>query len=1069
MRYVFLGWLVSGVILGASAPGRAGDRDTGDRRMIDLSETWHIVADPNDKGLDDGWYKSEQLPEGRPVAVPGEWEAVLGLNYDGVAWYWRNVAVPEFTAGQSVLLRFRAAATGTRIWIDGVEAGRHIGPWTPFTLDVTGLVTAGRTARIVVRLDEMVGHNTQGFLPIVTPHFAGLWQGVEWIIVGHAWLDDTHIAVDASDVDVAGQIGVLRVFVPLRGRTRPGDSIRFALADTTGRELGAGTGRVESATATWQWTGKVHLWGLDQPRRYRLCVELLDAQGRVLDCTQTSVGFRKVTTDGPRILLNGKDLIVRGVLTWGSTPPGLTPMPAPERFREQLRYFRSCGFNLIKFCLWLPPRELLDIVDEEGMLAWVEYPTWHPKIDQAHRDKLIAEYTEMSHHDGNHPCVILRSITCETGPSADIDVIRELYDLLKRRCPGTLVLDDSSWIGWNRVHDFWDDHSYGNNRTWRGTLASLQDHIDKHGVKPLLLGEAIAADTWVDVADLTGAGGPEAWWFPRWLEAQKEFEEGLRQRFGRFGYDPVADLRTGSLKYAMDMRRWQLETYRHQMPHSGYVVSVIRDVTLCAMGLLDSLGRPKWPASDWRFHGALMTPLNTAGDRRAFASGSTLTFKPCLRVTPEANVAGPVAICWSLGEQRVTVRHDSEREPAPVRLKLPSSVERPERIQLERTVAVDGFEDETAWELWVLPEPTPIVDGALIYADADGQLQRLFPQAEALEPGRSVPGGTRVVVTRAMSHEILDYVRTGGRVLHLTSSQSGSFKDEGTWFLRGTAWTPREPEAFFDRCPGAMLSYLQLFELGGNSVIRGECLWEQVDPLLAFFETHDLTVVRPNLLLFQTTVGQGRLVVSCLRHAGDSESNYAGFWLARELAAHLLRGPAPTRALGAETIQVLYDALQMETIDLDPAWRFTTDPKNEGVEAGFYEVAFDDSWWQTLKTRSAAEGEIWSQYDGWGWYRKTIPIPAGWKGRKVRLVFDSVDDMYRLYVNGVLAGGYGELDRSQSSFLRRTWVDVSDRVEYGADNLLALRVHDWVGAGGLGGKVWLTTGPVEQRMELLRR
>jgi len=1057
MRNGLLRGIIFCVMAGAWMPAAAANR-----QVIDLSGTWHIIADPNEEGLDEQWYQPEHLPAGAPIAVPGEWETVLGTDFDGVAWYWRDVALPEFGANQSVLLRFEAAATGATVWIDGVEAGSHVGPWTPFTLDITGLVEPDQSARLVVRLDEMVGHNTQGFLPIIAPHFAGLWQEVTLLVTARAWLDETRMVVDAADVNVPAQRATLRVSVPVAGQTQSGDAVRFTLLDPTGNEVGTGAGAIAAQTAAWQWEGAVEWWDLGRPRLYRLRAELLDAEGTRLDRATTTVGFRQVTTDGPHIKLNGKDLIVRGVLTWGYNPPSLAPALDRDRFRAQLRYFRSCGFNLVKFCLWLPPRELLDIVDEEGMLAWVEYPTWHPKIDQAHRDKLIAEYTEMSHHDGNHACVILRSITCETGPSADIDVIRELYELLKRRCPGTLVLDDSSWIGWNRVHDFWDDHSYGNNRTWRDTLASLQNHIDTHGVKPLLLGEAIAADTWVDIPALKAAGADEVWWAPRWLVAQEAFEEGLRRRFGRPGYDPVADLRAGSLKYALDMRRWQLETYRHQMPDSGYVVSVIQDVTLCAMGLLDYSGQPKWSSDKWSFHGPLMTPLNPVGDQRGFRAGSELTFESCLRVTPEADVSESVELRWSLGKQQGSTQH----EAVTIEFKLPSSVERPERVHLQRQV---DNENEISWELWVLPELRPAPEGMLIYGDADGQLRRLFPQAAVLEPNRAVPSDTPVLVTRRMSREILDYLRAGGRVLHLTSDQSGSFKDAGTWFLRGTAWTPREPQAFFRRCPGAMLSYLQLFELGGNSVIRGEVLWEQVDPLLTFIETHDLTTVRPNLLLFQTGVEKGRLIVSGLRHDGDQKTNYAGHWLAQELVAYLREGPAPTRSLDAATLEVLYDSLDTETVDLDPVWRFTLDRDNQGVDAGFYQSDFDDSTWQRLETRSAAEGEIWGRYDGWGWYRKTITVPKDWEGKKVRLVFDNVDDMYRLYVDGILAGGYGKIDRSESSFLKRTWVDLSDHVTCGVENLLAVRVHDWVGAGGLSGKVWLTTGPVEERLELLRR
>lgn len=1057
MQYGLLCRVVCAFVVAVGTIGASGDR-----HVTDLSGTWHVVADPNDRGQDERWSQPGQLPEGQPIAVPGAWETALGTDYDSVAWYWRDVTIPAVQAGDSVLLRFEAAATGATVWIDGTEAGRHAGPWTPFAFDVTRLVTPGRPARIVVRLEEMVGHSTQGFLPIIAPHFAGLWQDVKLIVTARAWLDETRLVIDASEIDMAAHSGALRAAVPVMGQVRPGDTIRFSLFDPEGRQVGLATKPYESENAMWRWQGPVELWDLSRPRLYQLRAELLNGRGDVLDAVQTSVGFRQVTTQGPRILLNGKDLIVRGVLTWGYNPPSLAPALDPDRFRTQLQYFRSCGFNLIKFCLWLPPRALLDIVDQEGMLAWVEYPTWHPKIDRDHRDKLLAEYTEMSHHDGNHPCVILRSITCETGPSADLSVIRDLYDLLKRRCPGTLVLDDSSWIGWNRIHDFWDDHSYGNNRTWRDTLASLQNHIDAHGVKPLLLGEAIAADTWVDIPALEAAGGADGWWGPRWLEAQRQFERELRQRFGRPGYDPVVDLRTRALKYALDMRRWQLETYRQQMPHSGYVVSVIQDVTLCAMGLLDYSGRPKWSTDTWRFHGPLMTPVNPVGDQRGFRAGAELTFEFCLRVTPEADLSGPVDIQWSLGEHQAGTQH----EAAPIELKLPTSVERPERLHVKRAM---GREDEISWELWALPEPAPAPEGLLICGDADGLLQRLFPQAAVLEPDQEVTQDTDVVVTRVMSRAILDYLRAGGRVLHLTSNQSGSFKDAGTWFLRGTAWTPREPQAFFECCPGAMLSYLQLFELGGNSVIRGEVLWEQVDPLLAFIETHDLTVVRPNLLLFQTGVGEGRLIVSCLRHQGGRATNYSGLWLARQLVAHLRTGPAPTRALDTETTALLYDNLDTETVDLDSVWRFTTDPNDLGVAAGFYETGFDDSLWQTLETRSEAEGAIWSRYDGWGWYRQTVAVPAAWRGKRVRLVFDNVDDMYRLYVNGVLAGGYGRIDRSESSFLKRTWVDVSAQVQCGADNLLVVRVHDWVGAGGLSGKVWLTTGPVEARLELLRR
>jgi len=945
MKYRLLGPAVFCVVLGMGVDVACAAPSSTARRGVDLSGPWRIAADPGETGLADRWYEPDRFPKGVSIDVPSEWETALGVDYDGIAWYSREFHVPTFATGQVVLLRFHAAATEARIWIDGVEVGTHTGPWTPFTFDITSRVAPGQPVVIVVRLDEKVGHNTQGFLPIIAPHFAGLWQRVELMVTGSAYLDDTRLTVDASQIDLAAGTGKLSVSIPVLGRIEAVDSVQLAFFDPDGKQVHEAEVELQSGSARWDWSGAVELWDIGRPNLYRLQIELRDAQGQVLDRADTRVGFRQITTQGSKILLNGRDLVVRGVLTWGYYPPHLAPAPELERFRRQLRYFRACGFNLIKFCLWLPPRELLDIVDEEGMLAWVEYPTWHPKIDQAHKDRLVAEYTEMSHHDGNHACVILRSITCETGPSADLDVIQTLYDLIKRRCPGTLVVDDSSWIGWNRIHDFWDDHSYGNNGSWRDALASFENHIATHGVKPLLLGEAIAADTWVDIPELMVAARPDSWWLPSWLEAQRSFEIQLRRRFGRDGYDPVADLRAGSLKYAMDMRRWQIETYRHQMPDAGYVVSTIRDVTLCAMGLLDNQGRPKWPVSQWSFHGDIVTPLNTPDDRRAFAAGTDVTFEPCMRVTSSVELPAEAQVRWSLGQQSVTLPCDFDEGTVRVGLSLPDTVERPQRVQLDRRIVRGSAGQDVSWELWVLPGLTDVPDGMLLCADVDGQLQRLFPGAGILEPNQPIPAQTSAVATRVMSEPILDYLQAGGRVLHLVSDQPGSFKDEGIWFLRGTAWTPRQSGSFLDRCPAEMLSYLQLFELGGGSIVRGEVLWDQVDPLLSFIETHDLKTVRPNLFLFETGVGQGRLVVSCLRHEGTATTNCAGYWLARELVTHLIDGPAPTRSLSAETIRVLGENLATETLDIDPTWRFTLDRENQGVEAGFFRADCDDRAW----------------------------------------------------------------------------------------------------------------------------
>jgi hypothetical protein len=1058
------------------------------RQALDLSGIWEILPDAELKGIEARWFEPGAAEGWKPIAVPATWETVLGITFDTVAWYRKRFAVPAATAGNRVLLRFHGAATEARVWVDGVEVGSHLGCWTPFTFDITERVKPGAQATIVVRLDEKVGHNTQGFLPIVAPHFGGLWQRVEVFTAGPAWLDDTRFAIDASKIDEGGETGALEVSIPAKGSLVSECRARFTLSTPDGALLAAGENTLDAGgapgadtIASWRWNGPVKLWDIGAGSLYTIEVSLLGPGNEILDRVRARFGFRAVEARGDQILLNGRPIIVRGVLTWGVFPPLLAPAPDVERLRGQLAYLRACGFNLMKFCLYMPPAELLDAVDEAGMLSWIEYPTWHPRIDQAHREELVREYGEMSFHDSRHPSAILRSITCETGATADLEVLRELYALLKARAPGTLVEDDSSWIGWNRINDFWDDHPYGNNRTWRGVLKGFSDHIQQHGVKPLLLGEAIAADTWSDskkLLDHSVDGRP--WWAPNWLGELLVFEQKLEERFGRPGFSPVENIKQTALTYCMDMRRWQIETYREQMPHAGYVVSVIRDTRLCAMGLLDDFERPKWIPPEWQWHGPVMASLLTPYDQRAFRcdQGGKIAVTPCIRVSADAGSVGEGEVRWEVpGSAASSLAWGGTEAPGGDRLgkevvfSVENSVTRPTRVSVHQDILPkNGPHRRSSWDLWALPAPAPVPPGAVLYGDHAGKdLAKLFPGAVSVEAGKAVPEGTPVVVTCALTAQVMAYLEKGGKVLHITSSVAGSIREEDIWFLRGVAWAPPVPEAFFERVPREMLPYLQLFDLGGGTIIRGEKLWEQVDPLLSFLETHDLTRVRPNLMLFITGAGAGKLAVSCLRHEGGEKENYAGLWLAREIVAYLCNGPAPSRALTPELVEALKTGLSAEVRHVEGPWRFTKDPTNAGLDQGWFKTDFDDRAWIELAPRSAEEGKIWNAYDGWGWYRKRISIPAAWKGARVRIVFDSVDDMYELFVNGRKAGSYGKQDQSQSSFLTKTWVDVGEFVRPGEENLFALRVYDWVGSGGIGGPVWLTTGPVEEGLDLLKR
>ncbi|MEQ1631453.1 MAG: sugar-binding domain-containing protein, partial [Planctomycetota bacterium] len=500
----------------------------------------HSVAQDR-ASLDGVWSLAHDAAAGtertydQTITVPSAFETVLGHAFDGIAWYRRTLPLSTANKDRSVWIEFGAVATHATVFCNGVELGEHLGGWTPFAVEVTSALQWNGKDTLEVRVDERVGHNTQGFLPIVQPHFGGIWQSVGMALDRGAALDRTklttfgllgaddsgrcrgRVAVRTSTQGIA-RAANLRVEVVVRDGARSVGSFAAALSSKTDLDY-------EFAVPA------VRPWSPDTPNLYSVSVRLLDGDDE-LDCEQRSIGFRSLAADGTTILWNRKPLSVRGVLHWGFSPPQLAPPSDEAHWRTQLEDLKSLGFNTLKCCLFVPPPCVYDLCDELGLLCWQEYPTWHPKLDQAHKQELLREYGEFFAADGSHPSVAFRSITCETGHDADLDVVTALFDACHAAVPETLVVDDSSWIGWQRITDFWDEHPYGNNRWWPRRLSEFAQHIEKNGKKPLLLGECLAADTWVDRAAFEALPPPMPWWRPICLQDQVRFEDWVVSEFG---------------------------------------------------------------------------------------------------------------------------------------------------------------------------------------------------------------------------------------------------------------------------------------------------------------------------------------------------------------------------------------------------------------------------------------------------------------------------------------------------------------------------------------------------------
>ena len=1045
--------------------------------------------------LDGAWlFQREGAPtnQWKTVPVPSSFQDHEGTDFHGVGWYRRIIPPFPLPAGKRVLVQFQAAATEAEVWWNGTRVGTHLGGWTPFRFDVTDLVraaTPGRPRELRVRLDEKVGHNTQGFLPIIAPHFGGLWQNVSLLIVPETYCDDLRwLAVG----DPAS--GELRLDIPLAGSapaTVPHGAVRWRLrGEAPWTEAEPGIRRSGDTLLVRTPVANARLWSPSEPNLYEVEVALPGAGG---DRVRTRAAFRSVAAFGQEFRLNGRPLGIRGLLNWGYSPPLVAPNPGEAVWRSELEFARSRGFNLMKFCLWIPPPRYLELADEMGVLTWMEYPTWHPDFSEQFLAPLRREFREFFAYDRNHPSVILRSLTCETGPSADLRVIRSLYDTAHEMIPGALVEDDSSWIGWNRVHDFYDDHPYGNNHTWGKTLDGFNDYVLAHGLKPLVLGETTSADTWVDRdAVLARLGRDRPWWAPSALDDMARWTDRVRSIAGPGG---LAELRADSLRYGLLMRKFQIETFRREVPYGGYVISVLRDIPNAAMGLLDYLGRPKWTEADWGWQRDTMCLLRTEADRRSFASGERVRGEILLsHFGPAPITNGQLEVTLARADTEASpLRHREEKDlqqnagtlaqlleldwPAP-------EVAAPTRLVIRVDLKSPQGEFRNAWPIWVVPR-TPAnslndvrVDASLAPESA-GALFPGCPRLGGSPSAAAVPAaaatdersarrdavGEGIVVASHLDDDLARFLERGGRVLLLPDGQPGSFPLAAHWFLRGAPFIP--DSALSPQVPRDFFVELQHFDLASDVVPDLPHL-EAFDPILLLWDTHDQKTVKTHALIFETRVGKGRLLVSAVRHAGAT--NAAGRWLLGVLLEHLRSDPAPRHALPDDVWSYLQAKLHAEQTNLvSRTWRFKPDPKNEGVSQGWPSPALaTEDGWKDIHIGTWWELQGWPDLDGLAWYRLWVDIPEHWQGRDVFLSFEGVDDSYALYVNGEFVGKGGDRATRRDTLNEKKSWNITRFVQPGQRALIAVQVDDWQGYGGIFRPVTLGTLAFNPALDLLK-
>ena len=377
---------------------------------VNLNGTWSYEFDFSRSGMDRRLFESKGF-EGRitvPFAPQSELSGVGYKDFIPEMWYHRTLAVPQDWAGKKIILHFGAVDYIASVYIDGKIAGRHWGGSSSFSIDITRMVVPGQEHNLVVRVedDERSGQYAKGkqcgrFASFGCEYTrtTGIWQTVWMEPVSKNGLKDVYIVPDLDQSRF--------VVEPSYYGLAAGQQLRVTVKDG-GKVVSSKTVPASAQTSAELPVKKAKTWSPESPFLYDIDLEVLDAEGNVIDKAASYSGMRKIHIVGNRLYLNNEPVYLRFVLDQGFYPDGIWTAPTDEALKHDIELSMAAGFNGARLHQKMFEPRFHYWADRLGYLTWGESASWGANINNPLSARnFLTEWEETVIRDRNHPSIIM--------------------------------------------------------------------------------------------------------------------------------------------------------------------------------------------------------------------------------------------------------------------------------------------------------------------------------------------------------------------------------------------------------------------------------------------------------------------------------------------------------------------------------------------------------------------------------------------------------------------------------------------------------------------------------------
>ncbi|MEQ8471367.1 MAG: glycoside hydrolase family 2 TIM barrel-domain containing protein [Marinoscillum sp.] len=388
------------------------------REKETLDGQWQIIVDPLENGFyshrytekPNGYFKNAKMTDPSDLIeydfdsdwqlmVPGDWNTQIDklYYYEGTVWYKKEFDF-EPKSDEISYLYFEAINYEATVYLNGEKLGVHKGGYTPFQFEVSNRLENGKNF-VVVKVDNK---RRREAIPTINTdwwNYGGITRSVYLVTTPKSHINDYLVQLAKGSVNtIEGWVAV--------ANSEDGQKVKVKIPELK-KSVDA---TIKDGIATFSIQAKPSLWSPTNPKLYD--VELSITGNSVTD----QIGFRTINTDGSKILLNGKEIFLKGISIHEEAPFKTGRVVSKEECKILLQWAKELGCNFIRLAHYPHSEAMVREAEKMGFLVWSEIPVYWTVLFDNEDTYANAEnqLTEMISRDKNRAAVVLWSVANET-------------------------------------------------------------------------------------------------------------------------------------------------------------------------------------------------------------------------------------------------------------------------------------------------------------------------------------------------------------------------------------------------------------------------------------------------------------------------------------------------------------------------------------------------------------------------------------------------------------------------------------------------------------------------------